>query len=65
LLDGDLEALLMLFLRNTSFGPEYSVTLVDPQTNKEFTTTILLDELNIKQTKNQPDDERLFCNYIT
>ena len=46
LLDGDLEALL-IFLRNTSFGPEYNVKLTDPQTNKEFTTDILLDELNI------------------
>ncbi len=35
LLDGDIEALL-IFLRNTSFGPEYVVSVTDPQTNKEF-----------------------------
>ena len=56
LVDGDLEALL-IFLRNTSFGPEYNVKLIDPQTNKEFTADILLDELNIKQTTEVPDEE--------
>jgi hypothetical protein len=56
LLDGDLEALL-IFLRNTSFGPEYNVKLIDPETNKEFTADILLDELNIKQTTEVPDEE--------
>ena len=56
LLDGDLEALL-IFLRNTSFGPEYNVILTDPQTNKEFTADILLDELNIKETNEVPDND--------
>ena len=56
LVDGDLEALL-IFLRNTSFGPEYNIKLVDPKTNKEFTTDILLDELNIKKTTVIPDEE--------
>ena len=35
LLDADIEALL-IFLRNTSFGPEYVVSVTDPQTNNEF-----------------------------
>jgi hypothetical protein len=56
LVDGDLEALL-IFLRNTSFGPEYNIKLVDPKTNKEFTADILLDELNIKKTTVIPDEE--------
>lgn len=55
LLDGDIEALL-IFLRNTSFGPEYSVTVKDPSTGKDFTTDILLDELNIVQTEFSPDE---------
>jgi len=45
LLDGDIEAIL-IFLRNTSFGPEYNITAVDPITDQRFTTNILLDELN-------------------
>ena len=49
LLDGDIEAIL-LFLRNTSFGPEYTINVIDPKTDESFTTKILLDELNYKKT---------------
>ena len=59
LIEGDIEALL-IFLRNTSFGPEYSVSLKDPMTNKEFTTSILLDELNIKRGEFLPDENGYF-----
>jgi hypothetical protein len=59
LIDGDVEAIL-LFLRNTSFGPEYTISSTDPKTEQRFTTTILLDELNIKQTKEKPNDDGLF-----
>jgi hypothetical protein len=51
LLDGDVEAIL-IFLRNTSFGSEYTVNLVDPSNSKTFSHTIVLDELNIKKTQN-------------
>lgn len=59
LLDGDIEAIL-LFLRNTSFGPEYKVSAIDPITEERFTTTILLDELNYKKTEVEPNDDGLF-----
>jgi hypothetical protein len=59
LIDGDIESIL-IFLRNTSFGPEYNVKLEDPQTGKIFNTTIVLDELNIKKTNIQPDEYGLF-----
>jgi hypothetical protein len=59
LLDSDIEAIL-LFLRNTSFGPEYIVKVTDPQTGKLFDTTILLDELNIKKNEVQPNDDGTF-----
>lgn len=59
LIDTDIEALL-IFLRNTSFGPEYNVSLVDPKTGKSFETTILLDELNITKTNSKPDENGLF-----
>jgi hypothetical protein len=59
LMEGDIQAVL-IFLRNTAFGPEYTFKLKDPETNKEFETTILLDELNFKETKNSIDDEGLF-----
>jgi len=59
LVDGDIEAIL-LFLRNTSFGPEYSISSVDPKTEERFTATILLDEINIKKTKETPNENGLF-----
>jgi hypothetical protein len=59
LIDGDVEAIL-IFLRNTSFGPEYNVQLTDPKTSKPFVHTEILDELNIKQTQFKPEDDGLF-----
>lgn len=59
LMDGDIQAIL-IFLRNTAFGPEYSFKLTDPATGKEFTTNVLLDELNIKKGEYQPDENGVF-----
>ena len=59
LIDGDVEAIL-IFLRNTSFGPEYTITVTDPSTEQKFTANILLDELNIKKTNEKPNEEGLF-----
>jgi len=59
LLESDIEAIL-LFLRNTSFGHEYNVSLIDPKTDKIFKSSILLDEINIKRTENKPDENGLF-----
>ena len=59
LLNGDIEAIL-IFLRNTSFGPEYVVTVTDPKTGKKFDTTLILDALEVLKTDVLPDDEGLF-----
>jgi hypothetical protein len=59
LLEGDVEAIL-IFLRNTSFGPEYGVQLLDPATNKYFSHTEYLESLNIKQSEHKPDENGLF-----
>lgn len=48
MLEGDIEAVL-IFLRNTAFGPEMVLTLTDPITRKPFKPTILLDQLSIIQ----------------
>ena len=48
MLEGDIEAIL-IFLRNTAFGPEMELTLVDPSTKKPFQTNVRLDELTILQ----------------
>lgn len=63
LLDGDIEAIL-LFLRNTSFGPEYNINAIDPGTGKEFAATVLLDELNIKKAKVVPETDGTFTTQL-
>jgi hypothetical protein len=63
LIDTDIEALL-IFLRNTSFGPEYNVSLKDPKTGKSFESTILLDELNITKTEHKPDENGMFVTTL-
>lgn len=56
LLNGDIEAIL-IFLRNTSFGPEYTFKLIDPETGNEFKGNVMLDELNIKRTNQLPNED--------
>ena len=63
LLDADIEALL-IFLRNSSFGPEYTLTLKDPSTGKDFTSTILLDELNINKGLTTPNEDGTFTTVL-
>ena len=58
MLEGDVEAVL-IFLRNTSFGPELEMTLIDPVTKKDFKTTVLLDQLPIKKGE-EPDSDGTF-----
>lgn len=55
LLEGDVEAIL-IFLRNTGFGPEMNLTLTDPGTKKPFQTTVSLDQLTIVQGQLPNDD---------
>jgi hypothetical protein len=56
MLDCDVQAVL-IFLRNTSFGPEYNITAVDPQTGKRFETEVLLDSLDFKVPSIKPNDD--------
>jgi len=57
--DGDVEAIL-IFLRNSSFGPEYVLNLIDPKTNKLFEHTEIIDVLNIKEISVKPDADGNF-----
>jgi len=59
LLEGDVESIL-IFLRNTSFGPEYKLNVEDPKTGKQFETSIMLDRMNIVQSKEKPNDDGTF-----
>jgi hypothetical protein len=55
LIEGDIEAIL-IFLRNTAFGPEMTLNLTDPSTNKPFQTTVLLDQLTIINGQTPSED---------
>lgn len=63
MLDGDIEAIL-IFLRNTSFGPEYNVLLTDPKTGKQFQHTVILDELRLKQCDHKPNEDGTFTTTL-
>ncbi len=63
MINADVQAVL-IFLRNTSFGPEYNINLTDPVTNKQFSATIVLDELNIKKPNHLPDDNGFFVTKL-
>jgi hypothetical protein len=55
LLEGDIEAILV-FLRNTSFGPEIDMSLTDPNTKKQFIAKIVLDSLPIINGQEPSED---------
>jgi len=63
LLDGDIEAIL-IFLRNTSFGPEYTINLMDPATGKMFQHTFIIDEVNFKKPKTTPNEDGTFTTTL-
>lgn len=54
LVDEDRQAIL-IFLRNTAFGSEYSITLTDPKTNEEFVAKVDISDLNFKDFTLTPD----------
>jgi len=62
LIEGDVEAIL-IFLRNTSFGPEMEVTVTDPSTQKPFTTKVILDTLSISSGQ-EPDEDGTFTTVL-
>jgi hypothetical protein len=62
LMEGDVEALL-IFLRNTAFGPEMELNLTDPNTRKPFKTTVKLDELDITKGQ-QPSEDGTFMTTL-
>jgi hypothetical protein len=63
LLQGDIQSIL-LFLRNTSFGPEYTTTVIDPMTNKPFEVTVLLDEVNFIKPKVKINEDLTFSTIL-
>jgi hypothetical protein len=63
MVDEDKEAVL-IFLRNTAFGSEYTVLLKDPKTNEEFKATVDLSALNFKEFNLVPDANGEYTYYM-
>lgn len=59
LLNGDISAIL-LYLRKSSYGHEYNVSVVDPRNGKEFPATVDLNKIKYKQIEEKPDDNGYF-----
>jgi hypothetical protein len=62
LLEGDVESIL-IFLRNTAFGPEMELNLTDPVTKKPFKGVVRLDELDVIKGV-QPSDDGTFVTML-
>jgi hypothetical protein len=63
IVDEDREAIL-IFLRNTAFGTEYTVRLVDPKTNEEFDATVDLSTLDFKPFTLVPDSNGEYSYFM-
>tara|TARA_R100000988_G_C3981298_1_gene157133 strand:+ start:495 stop:1253 length:759 start_codon:yes stop_codon:yes gene_type:complete len=59
----DKEAVLV-FLRNTAFGSDYTVTLTDPKTKESFETTIDLSVLKTNEVGVELDNNNEFDHYL-
>lgn len=63
LVEEDRQAIL-IFLRNTAFGPEFNVFVNDPKTDKSFSTKVDLSEVKIKEFKLNPNENGEFKYYM-
>jgi hypothetical protein len=63
LVDEDIQAIL-IFLRNTAFGSEYSVTLTDDKTGKDFKVNVDLGTLKVKDFNLEPDQNGEYKYYM-
>lgn len=59
LLPGDRNAIL-LFLRSSSYGSDYTVQVTDPRTGNPFKTTVDLTKLKYKELKEIPNENGYF-----
>ena len=62
MLEGDVEAVL-IFLRNTAFGPDMMITTTDPKTGKQFQVNVTLDQLTILKGQ-EPNSDGTFITTL-
>jgi hypothetical protein len=63
LLSGDRNAVI-LFLRTSSYGSDYTVEVYDPRDGKTFKQTVDLLSLNHRKTTEDPDEDGLFSFFL-
>ncbi len=63
LLPGDRNAIL-LFLRSSSYGSDYTVQVTDPRTGNPFKTTVDLTKLKYKELKQTPNENGYFTTEL-
>lgn len=63
LVEEDRQAIL-IFLRNTAFGPEYKITATDPKTEKDFTFNVDLSVLKMKDFNLKEDSMGEYSYYM-
>lgn len=63
LVDEDRQAIL-IFLRNTAFGPEFNLYVTDPKTGENFTAKVDISEVKFKELKLTPTENGEFKYYM-
>lgn len=63
LVDEDRQAIL-IFLRNTAFGPEFNLNVTDPKTGEIFTSTVDISEVKFKELKLTPNENGEFKYFM-
>lgn len=63
LLLGDRSAII-IFLRASSYGNEYTVTVTDPRNGNQFKEVVDLNKLKYKELKTLPDENKCFDVFI-
>lgn len=54
----------LIFLRNTAFGPEYKLNLIDPKTEKDFSVSVDMSELKFKDFNLESDSNGEYSYFM-
>ena len=55
---------ILIFLRNTAFGSDYTISIIDPKTNQEFDTIVNLETLKLKDFNLSENSEGEYSYYL-
>jgi hypothetical protein len=55
---------ILIFLRNTAFGSDYTISTIDPKTNQEFETIVNLETLKLKDFNLIENSEGEYSYYL-